>query len=167
MDYRLHGSGKNDLAYYLERQLFDLGSTAVLLDGSTIRSGLSRELDYSPTDRAEHLRRVAHMARILNDQGIIAICSFISPVEDIRNQIAEIIGKERFVLVYMEADVEFCRKNKPELYQLADAGKAFNIPGVDTVYEPPVEPNIQLSLDESRLNKELIIDFLKKVSILA
>jgi len=71
------------------------------------------------------------------------------------------------VLVYMEADIELCRKNKPELYQLVEEGKAFNMPGVDTVYEPPEEPDIQLSLDESRLNKELIIDYLKKVSILA
>ncbi|MCK4698890.1 MAG: adenylyl-sulfate kinase, partial [Bacteroidales bacterium] len=163
----LHGSGKNDLAYSLERRLFELGSTAILLDGSTVRSGLSRELDYSLADQAEHLRRVAHMANILNDQGIIAICSFISPVENIRNQISEIIGKERFVLVYMDADIELCKKNKPELYQLAEEGKAFNMPGVDTVYEPPVEPNIKLNLDESRLNKELIVDYLKKVSILA
>ena len=163
----LHGSGKNDLAYSLERRLFDLGATAVLLDGSTVRSGLSRELDYSLADQAEHLRRVAHMANILNDQGIIAICSFISPVKNIRNQVSEIIGKERFVLVYMDADIELCKKNKPELYQLAEEGKAFNIPGVDTIYEPPAEPNIKFNLDESRLNKELIVDYLKKVSILA
>ena len=163
----LHGSGKNDLAYSLERQLFDFGATAGLLDGSTVRSGLSRELDYSLADQAEHLRRVAHMAHILNDQGIIAICSFISPVENIRNQISEIIGKERFVLVYMDADIELCKKNKPELYQLAEEGKAFNMPGVDTVYEPPVKPDIQLNLDESRLNKEVIVDYLKEVSILA
>jgi len=163
----LHGSGKNDLAYSLERRLFDLGATAVLLDGSTVRSGLSRELDYSLADQAEHLRRVAHIAHILNDQGIIAICSFISSVENIRNQVSEIIGKERFVLVYMDADIELCKKNKPELYQLAEEGKAFNMPGVDTAYEPPVKPDIQLSLDESRLNKEVIVDYLKKVSILA
>ncbi len=57
----LHGSGKNELAYSLERRLFDLGATAVLLDGKSTRSGLSKELDYSPSDRAEHLRRVAHI----------------------------------------------------------------------------------------------------------
>jgi bifunctional enzyme CysN/CysC len=66
----------------------------------------------------------------------------------------------------MDADIELCKKNKPELYQLAEEGKAFNMPGVDTAYEPPVKPDIQLSLDESRLNKEVIVDYLKKVSIL-
>ena len=76
----LHGSGKNNLAYSLEKSLFDMGATVVLLDGKSVRSGLSRELDFSPADRAEHLRRVAHICRILNDQGIITICSFISLV---------------------------------------------------------------------------------------
>jgi len=75
----LHGSGKNELAFTLEKALFDAGATVVLLDGSSIRSGLSKELDFSPADRAEHLRRVAHISKLLNEQGIITICSFISP----------------------------------------------------------------------------------------
>ena len=72
---------KNELAFTLEKELFDAGATVVLLDGSSIRLGLSNELDYSPADRAEHLRRVAHISKLLNDQGIITICSFISPDE--------------------------------------------------------------------------------------
>jgi len=140
----LHGSGKNDLAYTLEKQLFDMGASVVLLDGSTVRSGLSRELDYSPADRAEHLRRVAHMARILNDQGIIAICSFISPNENIREQVSEIIGPERFVLVYMDEDIGYCRTNKPGLYEEAEKGRLSDIPGVDIDYEAPAKPDYVL-----------------------
>lgn len=141
----LHGSGKNDLAYTLEKQLFDMGASVVLLDGSTVRSGLSRELDYSPADRAEHLRRVAHIARILNDQGIIAICSFISPNENIREQVREIIGPGRFLLVYMDEDIGYCRTNKPELYEEAEKGRMSNIPGVDIDYEAPGKPDYILS----------------------
>ncbi|MBS0011959.1 MAG: sulfate adenylyltransferase subunit CysN [Bacteroidales bacterium] len=141
----LHGSGKNDLAYTLEKQLFDTGASVVLLDGSTVRSGLSRELDYSPADRAEHLRRVAHIARILNDQGIISICSFISPNEDIRRQVSEIIGKERFFLVYMDEDIAYCRANKPDLYEKADRGELTNVPGVDSKYEVPLKPDYVLN----------------------
>jgi len=143
----LHGSGKNDLAYTLERELFDRGALVVLLDGSTVRSGLSRELDYSPTDRAEHLRRVAHIARILNDQGIIVICSFISPDKEIRNQVKEIIGKDRFTLIYMDEDIEYCKKNKPELYKLADEGKISNMPGVNDYYDRPVKTNFQIKYE--------------------
>lgn len=138
----LHGSGKNLFAYTLERRLFDQGATVVLLDGSTIRSGLARELDHSPADRAEQMRRVAHVCRILNDQGIIAICSFISPKEDIRDQLSEIIGNERFHLVYMDADLEYCRKNKPELYDKADNGLLSFLPGVDEVYDVPLQPKL-------------------------
>lgn len=158
----LHGSGKNDLAYSLERQLFDLGATAVLLDGSTIRSGLSRELDYSPADRAEHLRRVAHIARILNDQGIIAICSFISPDENIRTQIAEIIGIERFILIYLDASLDFCRNNKPELYKLAEEEKVFNIPGMDVHYDKPPNPDLKISIIDIQMNHKKIISYLKR-----
>jgi len=115
-----------------------------LLDGSTVRSGLSRELDYSLADQAEHLHRVAHIAHILNDQGIIAICSFISPDEAIRNQVKEIIGKDRFILVYMDEDIEYCKSNKSELYELAEQGKISNIPGVDIDYELPQKPKYVL-----------------------
>ena len=148
----MHGSGKNDLAYTLEKQLFDIGASVVLLDGSTVRSGLSRELDYSPADRAEHLRRVAHIARILNDQGIITICSFISPNENIRDQIKEIIGRDRFILVHMDEDINYCRANKPDLYLQADNGKISNIPGVDIDYEAPEKSDFVLNHKNTESN---------------
>jgi bifunctional enzyme CysN/CysC len=161
----LHGSGKNVLAYSLERRLFDLGATAVLLDGSTVRSGLSRELDYSPADRAEHLRRVAHVCRILNDQGIITICSFISPREDIRIQLGEIIGIDRFKVIYMDASIEYCRNNKPELYLLADEAKLKHMPGVDEPFEVPAELFLSLKPDETDQNCQTIIELLAKEKI--
>ncbi|MDB4584737.1 sulfate adenylyltransferase subunit CysN, partial [Draconibacterium sp.] len=127
----LHGSGKNELAFSLEKKLFDNGATVVLLDGSSVRFGLNRELDFSPADRAENLRRVAHICKLLNDQGIITICSFISRNESLRKQVAEIIGKERFHLFYMDASLEYCKNNKPELYNLIEQGKTENLPGID------------------------------------
>jgi len=134
----LHGSGKNELAYSLEKELFEMGKIVVVLDGKRIRSGLNRELDYSPSDRAEHLRRVAHLCHILNDQGIIVIASFISPRESIRSQVKEIIGEERFKLVYLKADINECRKNdKYGLYKQADEGKLKYVPGVDEDYDVP------------------------------
>ncbi len=156
----LHGSGKNELAYLLEKQLFDMGATAVLLDGSTVRSGLSKELDFSPTDRAEHLRRVAEIARILNEQGIIAICSFISPEEATRSQVAEIVGANRFHTIYMDADLEFCKNNKPELYQLAEDGKINDLPGVQIQFEAPAKPSLILKPEENAINPDKILEYL-------
>ena len=161
----LHGSGKNQLAYTLEKRLFDDGATVVLLDGSTVRSGLSSELDYSPADRAEHLRRVAHVARILNDQGIITICSFISPDENIRIQVAEIIGKQHFHLAYMDADVEFSRKNRPQLWQKADRGEIENMPGLDAKYDIPKKPDITLLPEDQERNDDRILEFLREKKI--
>ena len=75
-----------------------------------VRAGLSNELDFSSTDIAENLRRVAHVCRLLNAQGVITVCAFRSPDESIRTQVKDIIGKERFTLVYMDETLEDCRK---------------------------------------------------------
>lgn len=155
----LHGSGKNQLAFTLERKLFDMGAVAVLLDGTSVRSGLSRELDFSPADRAEHLRRVAHICKLLNDQGIITVCSFISPNENIRQQIAEIIDLDRFHLMYMDADIDFCKKQaKDELYAKAEEGKLHDIPGVDLNYDVPA--NFALALKPTEVDGEKVLDYL-------
>lgn len=161
----LHGSGKNLLAYMIEKRLFDQGATVVLLDGSTVRSGLSRELDHTSTDRAEHLRRVAHVARILNDQSIIVVCSFISPDEAIRSQVAEIIGEERFHLIYMDADLEYSRNFKPELYKKAEAGLISNIPGLDTKYEIPQSPHLTFRPTQQEANCDAIMKYLQEKGI--
>ena len=162
----LHGSGKNELAYTLQRNLFNMGATVVLLDGKSVRAGLSRELDYSPADRAEHLRRVAHLCKLLNEQGIITICSFISPKESIRQQVSEIIGEERFNLVYLKADIDFCRKNDNYgLYEKADRGEIKYLAGVGMKYEEPVKPNIIVDAIENGSNPDKIIEYLSKNKI--
>lgn len=161
----LHGSGKNELAFSLEKELFDQGATAVLLDGSSIRTGLNRELDYTPADRAENLRRVAHIASILNDQGIITICSFISRNNHLREQLAEIIGKERFHLFYMKTTLDYCRKNKPELYEKADRGEVVYVPGVDLEFEEPPRPQLVFDPLENEMNITRILEYLEKNNI--
>lgn len=156
----LHGSGKNELAFTLEKELFEAGATVVLLDGSSIRSGLSKELDYSPADRAEHLRRVAHISKLLNDQGIITICSFISPDENIRQQVVQIIGEDRFTLVYMDASLEFCKNNKPELYEIYEQGKVQHIPGVDLPFSIPEKADLTLKPEDRAHNAQTILEYI-------
>ncbi len=158
----LHGSGKNELAYPLEKELFDMGANVVLLDGGTLRTGLSLELDFSPADRAEHLRRVAHIARILNDQGIITICSFLSPNENIRQQVAEIIGKERFFTIFMDAGIDYCKDNQPDLYLLADKGKLDNLPGFDIQFDKPANPALTINPEFEKISTEVVIKFLRE-----
>ncbi len=156
----LHGSGKNELAFSLERKLFEKGSISVLIDGSSVRSGLSRELDFSPADRAENLRRVAHIAKLLNDQGIIAICSFISRNDSLRKQVAEIIGPERFHLVHMDATLDYCKKNKPTLYEMLEEGKTKGLPGVDLEFEIPTDAKLIFKPEENEKNIDKVMDYL-------
>lgn len=177
----LHGSGKNNLAYTLERNLFEQGATAILMEGSTIRAGLSKELDYSPADRAEHLRRVAEVCQILNDQGIIVICSFISPKENIRQQIKEIINggvtsnkykvpsneyqENRFHLIHMDASLEFCKNHKPEFYEKVKSGQYVHVAGIDEEFEAPINPDLCLTSDDEDANLTKITSYLEQEKI--
>lgn len=170
----LHGSGKNNLAYALEKELFKRDATVVLMDGSTVRSGLSNELAYSPADRAEHLRRVAEVCKILNDQGIIVICSFISPKENIRQQIGEIINgrsahsamhpaaDSRFHLIYTQATLEYCKEHKPEFYNKVEKGEYLFVPGIHEEFEEP--SNAQLVLDGTKTEEAVkeVMRFVEK-----
>ncbi|WP_320113676.1 sulfate adenylyltransferase subunit CysN [Draconibacterium orientale] len=156
----LHGSGKNELAFSLEKKLFDNGATVVLIDGSSVRSGLSRELDFSPADRAENLRRVAHICKMLNDQGIITIASYISRNESLREQVAEIIGKDRFHMFYMDTDLDYCKNNKPELYKLVEEGKTTGLPGADLEYEAPTNAKLVFKPEQNEENLDAILDYL-------
>jgi bifunctional enzyme CysN/CysC len=156
----LHGSGKNELAFSLEKKLFENGAVAVLLDGSSLRSGLNRELDFSPADRDEQLRRVAHISKLLNDQGIITICSFISRNDSIRRQVAEIVGKDQFHLFFMNASLEYCKNNKPDLYEKFEKGEIENLPGMDLEYEEPANAKLVFKPEENEQNLDRILDYL-------
>jgi adenylyl-sulfate kinase len=162
----LHGSGKNELAYTLYRELFNQGATPILLDGKSVRAGLSRELDYSPTDRAEHLRRVAHMCRLLNDQGMLVICSFVSPDQSVREQVAEIIGQDKFHLLYLDATLDFCKTNDQYgIYEQADRGEIQHIPGIDMVYDIPEKAALVLNAKEKNSQAESVFNYLENNKI--
>lgn len=152
----LAGSGKRELAYILERRLFDEGKTAVVLEGSMVRAGLSNELDFTSTDIAENLRRVAHVCKMLNSQGIIAVCAFRSPDSSLRQQVRDIIGKERFTLVYMDESLEDCRQADSELYQKAEQGLIDDVPGVDTKYDVPSDADYKIKKSNLEAIEELI-----------
>jgi len=144
----LTGAGKSTIAETVERRLFDAGATCVVLDGETLRLGLSRELEFSAADRAEHQRRAAEVARVLNDAGQIVLASFVSPDAEIRRQVRERIGPDRFLEILVEAPIELCRQRKPDFYHRADRGEARQVPGVDRPYEPPSAPDLILNTSE-------------------
>jgi bifunctional enzyme CysN/CysC len=145
----LAASGKTEIAYALERRLFDLGGNAVVLDGENFRLGLSRDLEFSTTDIAEHIRRVAETARVLNEAGLIVICAFVSPLVSLRAEAAQIIGGDRFLEVFVDAPLEWCEaRDKSGLYEKARRGEIKNVAGVNSPYETPNHPGLALPMTE-------------------
>jgi bifunctional enzyme CysN/CysC len=141
----LSGSGKSSLAYALEKRLFDDGRLCTVIDGDNVRQGLNRDLGFAPEDRAENLRRVAEVARLFNDAGVIVITSFISPCRRHRDDARRIIGAERFLEVFVDAPIAVCEERDPKgLYRKARAGEIADFTGVSAAYEAPDAPEIHL-----------------------
>ena len=141
----LAGCGKTEIAYALEKKLFESGAKCVVLEGENVRHGLSRELDFSAEGLTEHLRRVAETARMLNDSGLIVLCAFVSPTASVRAQAAAIVGKSRFLEVHVDAPVAWCEeRDTTGLYRKARRGEVRNLAGVDIPYDAPVRPALRV-----------------------
>jgi bifunctional enzyme CysN/CysC len=139
----LSGSGKSTLAYALEKRLTDAGHACFVLDGDNVRHGLNQDLGFSADDRAENIRRVAEVAKLLNDSGLIVITSFISPFRADRTGAKEIIGADRFSEVFVDAPIEVCEQRDPKgLYAKARTGEVQEFTGVSSPYEPPESPAV-------------------------
>jgi len=141
----LSASGKSTLAYELERRLHDLGHANFVLDGDNIRHGLSSDLGFSPENRKENIRRVAEVARLFNDAGVVLITAFISPYREDRALARSILGPERFIEVYLAAELSVCERRDPRgLYSRARAGQITGFTGVSAPYEAPENPTIRV-----------------------
>ncbi|AHF91419.1 adenylylsulfate kinase [Opitutaceae bacterium TAV5] len=146
--YGLSGSGKSTLAIALERSLFAAGFVTHLLDGDNVRTGLNRGLGFSDADRAENLRRVAEVAKLFVQAGIITICSFITPLRENRSRVREIIGSDDLLDVYVKASFETCARRDPKgLYAKAAAGGVGQFTGRDSTFEPPEPASIAPGAD--------------------
>ena len=141
----LSGSGKSTIATELERRLVARQRPCFMLDGDNVRAGINRDLGFGPDDRRENIRRVAEVAKLMNDAGLIAITAFISPYRADREMAREIIGAERFVEVFLDASLEVCEGRDPKgLYKKARKGEIPEFTGVSAPYEVPGSPQIVL-----------------------
>lgn len=146
--YGLSGSGKSTLAIALERRLHAKGFTTHLLDGDNVRTGLNRGLGFSDADRTENIRRVAEVAKLFAQAGVVTLCSFITPSRALRTAAREIIGAEDFIEVYVKASFETCAQRDPKgLYAKASAGGVKQFTGRDSGFEPPAEGDGALVVD--------------------
>jgi bifunctional enzyme CysN/CysC len=145
----LTGSGKTTLAQAVERRLFDLGRAVTVLDGQSLRLGISRDLGFTAEERSENLRRGVEVARLFNDAGIVVLAAFVAPDEAVRRKAAERVGGERFLVVHLAAPLDVCRQRDTDgHYPLADSGEIANFPGISAPYEPPMNPDLVLPTHE-------------------
>jgi bifunctional enzyme CysN/CysC len=145
----LSGAGKTTTANALERRLFEEGRAVAVLDGSALRQGISKDLGFSAQERSENLRRGSEIAKLLNDNGLLCICSFVAPSEAVRQKARALVGAERFLVVHLDAPIDVCRARDQEgLYGAADSGTIPHFPGVSFEYERPVDPDLVLPTAE-------------------
>ena len=150
----LSGSGKSTIAIALERELHKRGLLCRILDGDNIRSGINNNLGFSAEDRVENIRRIAEIAKLFVDTGIITIAAFISPSNELRQMATRIIGAtENFLEIYVSTPLEECEKRDVKgLYAKARRGEIKNFTGISAPFEAPEHP--ALSLDTSKLSLE-------------
>ncbi|MBL18770.1 MAG: adenylyl-sulfate kinase [Flavobacteriaceae bacterium] len=141
----LSGSGKSTIANTLELKLFALNFKTYTLDGDNVRHGLSHDLGFSDADRAENIRRVAEVAKLMADAGLIVILAFISPFISERDYARNIIANNEFVEVYIDTPLEICEARDPKgLYKRARSGQLKNFTGIDSEYQQPENPEITI-----------------------
>ena len=139
------GAGKTTLAIQLEAELFSRGYLSFILDGDNIRAGINRNLTFTGEDRIENIRRIAEISKLFIDSGIIVINCFISPTEEIREMAKTIIGKDDFIEVFVNAPFAVCEKRDVKgLYTKARKGEIINFTGIDSPYEVPENPDIEV-----------------------
>ena len=148
----LSASGKSTIAHFLEKELFDRGIRAYVLDGDNIRHGLCGDLGFSREDRRENLRRIAEVCRLMVDAGLIVLAAFVSPYQKDRQYVRKRIGEKDFFEVYVKCSPETCEKRDPKgLYRKAREGKIQGFTGVNAPYEEPENPDLVLNTEESDL----------------
>ena len=145
----LSGAGKTTIAQHIERELNKQGFLTQILDGDNIRSGINNNLGFSVEDREENIRRIAEVSKLFLNCGIICINSFISPTEKIRKIATDIIGRENFVEVFVNAPIEVCEQRDVKgLYEKARRGEIKNFTGIDSPFDFPENPDIEIKTDE-------------------
>jgi adenylylsulfate kinase len=145
----LSGAGKSTTAAALNQQLTQSGCNTYLLDGDLLRQGLCKDLGFSEEDRAENLRRIGEVARLMVDAGLLVICATISPFEKTRRELRERFAPGDFIEVFIDAPLSVCEARDPKgLYRKVREGKIAQFTGIDSAYDRPTNADIHLHTDQ-------------------
>ncbi|ASF40735.1 adenylyl-sulfate kinase [Halobacillus halophilus] len=161
----LSGSGKSTLSVEVEKALYELGVHSYRLDGDNVRHGLNKNLGFSPEDRAENIRRIGEVAKLMNDAGLVTLTAFISPYREDRDQARELFEDEEFIEVYTKCSLEEAESRDPKgLYKKARSGEIKGFTGIDAPYEEPNAPELIVETDKNTLEDSVrqVIQYLQE-----
>ncbi len=159
----LSGAGKTTIAKQLERSLYSEGLLNQVLDGDNTRLGISNNLSFSSTDRAENIRRIAEVSKLFINCGIITLNCFISPTIKIRKIAKDIIGEDDFIEIYINASIETCEdRDVKGLYKKARKGEIKDFTGISAPFEAPENPHLEINTSKSSINEstQKILDYI-------
>ncbi len=148
----LSGAGKSTLANALEEDLFARGIHTYLLDGDRVRTGLNKDLGFAAKDREENIRRIAEVAKLFVDAGVVTVVAFISPFRADRDRARALFADGEFVEVFVDCPIEVCAQRDPKgLYRKAREGVIAEFTGITSPYEPPLSSEVHLRTDRQPL----------------
>ena len=159
----LSGSGKTTIAKGVEMHLHSNGILNQLLDGDNVRVGISNNLTFSSEDRTENIRRIAEVSKLFINCGVVTLNCFVSPIIEIRNLAKDIIGKENFIEVYINASVETCEvRDVKGLYEKARKGEIKDFTGISAPFEAPENPEIEINTSELSIDESVqkVLDYI-------
>jgi len=166
----LSGSGKSTLAHAVEKKLHSLCVRSYVLDGDNIRAGLNKDLGLSSEDRKENIRRVAEVAKLMVDAGLLVLAAFIAPYKQSREYVRKLMTGWPYYEVYVKCSVEECAKRDPKgLYKKASTGEITNMTGISAPYEEPEHPSLIVETDKLSLEQcvDEVIGFLLKQKLIS
>ena len=160
----LSGSGKSTIANAVELKLNELGKHTYLLDGDNIRMGLNKGLGFSDEDRVENIRRIGEVSKLFVDAGFIVLTAFISPFQEERDKVRDLVKEDEFIEVFIDTPLEVCEGRDPKgLYKKAREGEIPNFTGISSPYEAPKKAEIHIKNDKISIDAcvEKVIEYLK------
>ncbi|MDO6595869.1 adenylyl-sulfate kinase [Oceanihabitans sp. 2_MG-2023] len=160
----LSGSGKSTIANVVEQELYKLGVKTYSLDGDNIRKGINKDLSFAPEDRTENIRRIAEIANLMVDAGLVVLAAFVSPYRKDRENIKAIVKDVNFLEVFINTSLEECeRRDVKGLYKKSRAGEIKNMTGISSPYEAPQNPDIEIKTEECTVEEAVntILNYIK------
>jgi len=166
----LSGSGKSTLANAVEKKLFDTNHNVVVLDGDNIRHGLCSDLGFSENDRHENIRRIGEVSKLFVETGTIVLAAFVSPYEEDRKQIRNLLADDEFFEVFCDCDLSTCEERDPKgIYKRARKGEIKNFTGISAPYESPVSPDVRINSAKQTIDEEvgMVIELLTTKNLIS